>query len=158
MLLANIPNIFAVSLFFCTDFMSFFVCEELTLNRPRSKQQVQELWSSTGFSPPSDFQHFKNFSLSDQFHQNILMLGALPLIGLQIRVHWLLNLVTYVHTSKKFDFTELDRFVGIIKRYGVDNIGFELMGNPSKIFTDFENDEQVWLWYQLVHSAGEKNT
>ena len=50
----------------------------------------------------------------------------------------------------EYNFTSLDT---LIERLWVNELrpGFEVMGNPSDMFTDFENITQVWMWRSLVY-------
>ena len=49
-----------------------------------------------------------------------------------------------------YNFTSLDALLAILRSNGLSP-GFELMGNPSGYFTDFENKTQVKEWRRLVH-------
>ena len=53
-----------------------------------------------------------------------------------------------------FNFTDLDLLVHQLHVNGLKP-GFELMGNPSGIFSDFENKTQVFLWKILVQHTAE---
>lgn len=50
-----------------------------------------------------------------------------------------------------YNFTHLDQ---LIKLLWMNHLkpGFEIMGNPSQYFNDFENGTQVYLWRDLVKS------
>lgn len=151
--IACVSTILVYSFFFNV----LVICNEIKITDYESTENpVKELWTSTGFSLPLELKTLKNFVHSDQFYQNAVLLGALPyhLQRLQIRIHWLLNLVTYSKSTGQFNFTELDRFLKLLRKYGLAKIGFELMGNPSKLFTNFEDEKQVWLWYKLVVETG----
>lgn len=118
---------------------------------------LKQLWTSTGFSPPKPHQAFNEYVHSDDFIQNIKLIGSLPYEPgrFQVRIHWLLDLVK-VSTSKmsaKFDFIALDYLIQLLYQNGL-SIGFELMGNPSGYFTDFEDTAQVNLWSQLIQQIG----
>lgn len=84
------------------------------------------------------------------------MLGALPYKGnsFQIRIHWLLDLVT-IDPNGHYNFSCLDQLVATCTQSGL-RIGFELMGNPGGRFTNFEDNNQVLMWYQLVYETGKE--
>ena len=115
---------------------------------------VRQLWTSTGFCPPAPHEIFNHYIGNDALRQNIRMIGGLPYSPqtFQIRIHWLLDLVT-VDADGSFNFTYLDDFIHYITTSGL-SIGFELMGNPGNVFTDFENHTQVLRWYKLVNQIG----
>ena len=48
-----------------------------------------------------------------------------------------------------YDFSSLDRLLDWLHTYRLYP-GFELMGNPSQLFTDFSDDTQVAEWRRLV--------
>lgn len=50
-----------------------------------------------------------------------------------------------------YNFTSLDQLITTLWENGL-RPGFELMGNPSHFFDDFENKTQVVLWMELVES------
>jgi hypothetical protein len=50
-----------------------------------------------------------------------------------------------------YDFTRLDKLVQILWTNGLQP-GFELMGNPANIFTDFQNKTQVFMWKDLIQT------
>lgn len=123
-------------------------------NNGEEVKPVRQLWTSTGFCPPSPHQDFKDFVKQSSVIQNLAMIGALPYAPqqFQVRIHWLLDLIT-VNNNKTFNYTVLDNFVDSINRSGLA-LGFELMGNPSRMFTNFEEKRQVLLWYELVKGIG----
>lgn len=117
---------------------------------------VRKLWTSTGFSPPKPHQSFKDFLSSDAFIQNIRLIGSLPYAPgtFQIRIHWLLDLVSVsAEFDQEYDFTELDKLVTLLHDNNL-RLGFELMGNPSNAFTDFESSAQVYRWSNLIEQIG----
>jgi L-iduronidase len=94
--------------------------------------------------------------LSEDMHQNLALIGALPHQGIkQVRIHFLLKLISIIQENNsainevKHDFTLLDKFLKIIKDNGLKP-GFEIMGNPSNFFNDFENNTQLYQWKDLV--------
>lgn len=51
-----------------------------------------------------------------------------------------------------YDFTSLDEVVQLLYTHKL-RIGFELMGNPSNHFTDFEDSRQIRQWYKLIYQV-----
>jgi len=54
-----------------------------------------------------------------------------------------------------YNFTQLDSFIEELSSNGLKP-GFEIMGNPSGFFSDFENLTQVHLWRDLVHDIAHR--
>jgi len=54
-----------------------------------------------------------------------------------------------------YNFTCLDTFINILWQNGLMP-GFEIMGNPSNFYTDFENHTQVLLWSDLVYQLAKR--
>ncbi|KAK6180826.1 hypothetical protein SNE40_008808 [Patella caerulea] len=113
----------------------------------------QHFWRSTGFCPPDPHQEAHAFDLSNDMLQNLAYIGAVPHRGIeQVRIHWLLDLVTvsgYSSGSPVYNFTYLDQLLQQLYINGLKP-GFEVMGNPSNIFTDFENKTQVYMWRDFI--------
>jgi L-iduronidase len=114
---------------------------------------INHFWESTGFCPPLPHDKFTDFILSEDEYQNLLHIASTPNKGLeQVRIHWMLDLVNAQITSNgiKYDFLPLDLLIDLLHELGLKP-GFELMGNPSNIFTDFENKTQIYAWRDLVY-------
>lgn len=54
-------------------------------------------------------------------------------------------------SSIMYNFTYLDRLIYEFWKNDL-LIGFELMGNPSNLFSDFENVTQVYMWKDLIRA------
>ncbi|XP_060004933.1 alpha-L-iduronidase isoform X4 [Lagenorhynchus albirostris] len=70
----------------------------------------------------------------------------------QVRTHWLLDLITARGSARQglsYNFTHLDRYLDLLRENQLVP-GFELMGSPSGRFTDFEDEQQVFEWKNLV--------
>ena len=92
---------------------------------------------------------------------NLALVGSLPArsVRMQVRIHWLLNLVGLQLTSSSpplplLDFSRLDRLLHRLWTHDL-RPGFEVMGNPSAHFTDFEDAAQVNLWRAVVGEVRE---
>ncbi|XP_015928540.1 alpha-L-iduronidase isoform X2 [Parasteatoda tepidariorum] len=129
-----------------------FVIEDLLLNKETL------FWKSTGLCPPDPHQNAHAFLLAPDMKQNFFHIGSLPQHGIiQVRIHWLLDLIKLKILPNfvvSFDFKYLDDLILSLWENGLQP-GFELMGNPSNYFTDFENQTQVYLWKDMIQSLAE---
>ncbi|ELT95325.1 hypothetical protein CAPTEDRAFT_211572 [Capitella teleta] len=123
------------------------------------KRNISHFWESTGFCPPDPHQSACAFFLSESMRQNLAFLGSIPNGGLkQVRMHWLLDAVYVTQVKQRnviYNFTCLDEVIEILWQNGLKP-GFELMGNPSNIFTDFQNNTQVRWWADLVEATASR--
>ncbi|CAL1537818.1 unnamed protein product [Lymnaea stagnalis] len=123
------------------------------LNSSDVRGQLSHFWKSTGFCPPEPHKDAGEFDLSSDMKQNLAYIGAVPFNGIsQVRVHWLFELVQVIKISEDgpvYDFSQLDEFVSLAHENEL-YLGFELMGNPSNIYTSMENKTQVNWWRSLV--------
>ncbi|XP_032297079.1 alpha-L-iduronidase isoform X2 [Coturnix japonica] len=83
---------------------------------------------------------------------NLAYISSVPHGGIeQVRIHWLLELITVRMVNEKlyYNFTALDN---LMDRLWENKLipGFELMGNPSGYFLNFEDKGQVIRWRNLV--------
>nr|XP_032806614.1 alpha-L-iduronidase isoform X1 [Petromyzon marinus]XP_032806615.1 alpha-L-iduronidase isoform X1 [Petromyzon marinus] len=119
---------------------------------------LHRFWSSTGFCPPLPHNQADKFMLSPDERLNMAYVGAVPHGGIrQVRVHWLLELVTAREENGRlnYNFTQLDSMIGLLIQNGL-RPGFELMGSPSGFFTDFENKTQLVAWKSLVSELAKR--
>ena len=118
------------------------------IDAAKSVADLLHFWESTGLCPPLPHSKAGSFLLSRDMTQNLLLISSVPHKGVkQVRIHWLLELITK-HGSD-FDFTDLDRFLDILFKIGLKP-GFELMGNPSAYFSNFDDMKQVLEFQELV--------
>ncbi|XP_071587319.1 alpha-L-iduronidase isoform X2 [Heliangelus exortis] len=118
----------------------------------RAERPLQHFWRSTGFCPPLPHSRADLFDLSKDQEMNLAYISSVPHGGIeQVRIHWLLELVTLrvVNGKLHYNFTALDN---LMDRLWENKLvpGFELMGNPSEYFLDFEDKEQVVRWRNLI--------
>ena len=73
-----------------------------------------------------------------------------------MRIHWLLDLVSMELNADRlvYNFTYLDKAISLLVQNDLKP-GFELMGNPSNYFSDFDDTAQIYAWRDLVASLGE---
>ena len=114
---------------------------------------LQHFWESTGFCPPDPHQDFRKFIFTNDEMQNLAYIGSVPKQGIkQVRIHWLLDLVSMERTVDEivvYNFTYLDKAIQLLIDNGLKP-GFELMGNPSNFFSDFDDSKQIYAWRDLV--------
>ncbi|XP_025905704.1 alpha-L-iduronidase [Nothoprocta perdicaria] len=118
----------------------------------RAERPLRHFWRSTGFCPPLPHSQADLFDLSKDQEMNLAYISSVPHDGIeQVRIHWLLELVTVSATNGKlhYNFTALDN---LMDRLWENKLipGFELMGNPSGFFIDFEDKDQVVRWRNLI--------
>lgn len=116
---------------------------------------LRHFWESTGFCPPDPHQDFYKFLFTNDEMQNLAYIGSVPKQGIkQVRIHWLLDLVFVERTAGKlavYNFSYLDRAMQVLIENNL-RPGFELMGNPSNFFSDFDDTTQIYAWRDLVAS------
>ncbi|NWU89531.1 IDUA iduronidase, partial [Upupa epops] len=118
----------------------------------RAERPLHHFWRSTGFCPPLPHSRADLFDLSKDQQMNLAYISSVPHGGIeQVRIHWLLELVALGVMDGKFhyNFTALDNLIDHLWENKLIP-GFELMGNPSGYFSDFEDKEQVARWRNLV--------
>lgn len=105
-------------------------------------------WRGTGFSPAE-------LLLEPEMRQMLAYMGALPHEGIRyLRVHYLFNLLTSVG-GYSYDWSLLDRAVDAMVEHRLKPF-FELMGNPSDLFTDYEDMDQLQHWRDLVAATASR--
>ncbi|XP_067125759.1 alpha-L-iduronidase isoform X2 [Centruroides vittatus] len=118
-----------------------------------SDGNLKHFWKNTGLCPPDPHQEAHKYLLNDQMKHNFALIGSLPHNGIeQVRIHWLLDLVKVRKTSYKhleYSFDYLDQLIDILRSNEL-KLGFELMGNPSNIYNNFENNTEVYLWRDFI--------
>lgn len=117
---------------------------------------LPHFWESTGMCPPLPHQNASNYYLSQDMMHNLIHIGSVPHSGIkQVRMHWLLDMVTYDEDKQAYNFTNLDTLFQFMRKYNL-NPGFELMGSPSNKFTNFDYHDQVMDWMKLVTELGKR--
>ncbi|NXX79394.1 IDUA iduronidase, partial [Urocolius indicus] len=124
----------------------------LSVDVQRAERALQHFWRSTGFCPPLPHSRADLFDLSKDQELNLAYISSVPHDGIeQVRIHWLLELVALRAMNGKLhcNFTALDN---LMDRLWENKLipGFELMGNPSAYFLNFEDKEQVVRWRNLI--------
>ena len=123
------------------------------VNASRVVSSLEHFWESTGFCPPDPHQGIHRFILSEDEAQNIAYIGSVPNQGIkQVRIHWLLDLITMKEAENgnmEYNFMYLDEAMDLLIRNRLKP-GFELMGNPSNYFSDFDDLQQILAWKDLV--------
>lgn len=118
----------------------------ITIDCGLRSERLTHFWASTGFTPAS-------LLLRNDMRQAMTYVGALPNGAVRyVRVHYLLDLVILNALDAewpRYDFTCLYEALDVLVSKGLKPV-FELMGNPSKQFTDFNDDRQLRAWRDLI--------
>lgn len=125
---------------------------------------LPRFWTNTGFCPSGDIENptaITNSLLSYEMRIHLQLIGALPNAALSnIRIHWLLELIDFIeyetYQIPKYDFSKLDKLIWFLDRAEL-GLGFEMMGNPSRIFSNTRNESMVeFLWEDLAFQIGKR--
>jgi len=115
-------------------------------------EMLTHFWAATGFTPA-------RLLLRNDMRQAMTHVGALPNHAVQyVRVHYLLDLVTLNaldHAPRRYDFTNLFEALDVLVANGLKPV-FELMGNPSERFDDFNDKTQLHAWKDLVTALAQR--
>lgn len=117
--------------------------------------ELHHFWDSTGLCPSAP-----HFLLAKDERFNLALIGSLPHQSIsQVRIHWLLDLITVSSVDETgtpyYNFTFLDQLLDWLQLYRLKP-GFELMGNPSHLFSDFSNSTQAKMWRHLVREVASR--
>ncbi|XP_068089677.1 alpha-L-iduronidase [Hyperolius riggenbachi] len=129
----------------------------ISVDPTKDRRQMKHFWESTGFCPPLPH-NLETYFLGKDQRLNLAYISSVPHGGIkQVRIHWLLDLVTLlvVNGVPQYNFTKLDEFMDLLMENDLIP-GFELMGNPSGYFTDFEDETQVKEWSQLIYLTAQR--
>ncbi|XP_034779162.2 alpha-L-iduronidase isoform X2 [Acipenser ruthenus] len=124
----------------------------VTVDAETPQRDLKHFWKSTGFCPPLPHDQADKYDLSKDQQLNLAYISSVPHRGIeQVRIHWLLELVTInvVNGKPHYNFTNLDNLIDLLWQNGL-RPGFELMGSASGYFTDFEDKKQVVEWKNMV--------
>ena len=69
--------------------------------------------------------------------------------AIQVRIHWLLHLLELESYNSLINFNKLDSVLDNMEENNL-NPGFELMGNPGGVFSDFSNKSERDLWFKVI--------
>ncbi|EDO44867.1 predicted protein [Nematostella vectensis] len=115
--------------------------------------QLEHFWESTGFCPPDPHKDFYRFVSTNDMAQNLAYIGSVPNQGIkQVRIHWLLDLIsmeTLPNGTMSYVYKHLDVLLHMLLKHGLKP-GFEIMGNPSGFFKDFDDAEEIYAWRDMV--------
>lgn len=113
-----------------------------------STEPFRRFWRSTGFSPGE-------LLLEPEMHQTLAYVGGVPNRGIEyMRVHYMLDLVT-ASSPGKYDFSRLDAALDVMLEHRIRPF-LELMGNPSYIYTDFNDVKQAHHWRDFMSEMAER--
>lgn len=130
----------------------------VVVNASKVVNKLHHFWKSTGFCPPDPHEEFYKYMATNDIAQNIIYIGSIPNQGIeQVRIHFLLDLVSMGLDDKGsmvLSFTYLDKALDLLVKDSGLRPGFELMGNPSGYFTDFDEERQIYDWMELIRRLG----
>lgn len=111
-------------------------------------QAFRRFWRSTGFSPGE-------LLLEPEMAQTLAYVGGVPNHGIEyMRVHYMLDLVTATGFGS-YDWSRLDAALDIMLEHRIRPF-LELMGNPSYIYTDFNEVKQAHHWRDFITELAQR--
>ena len=118
----------------------------LTIHHDHELGPLNRFWRATGFANPREL-------LSPPCRAQLAMAAADPGPNLEhVRIHYLLDLVEadgLDRADPTYDWSKLDAAIDVLVGVGMKPF-FELMGNPSGAFTDFNDADQLDAWRRVV--------
>ena len=149
-----------LTLEFCLLNGFVFVCysqqtyHTIDINTDVTAASLKHFWESTGLCPPLPHYNASEFLLSVDMMQNLLLMSSVPHQGLkQVRIHWLLELIK--KSNSVYNFNSLDQLLQFMYKIGLKP-GFEIMGNPSGYFTNFDDMHQITEFKELVTTLAQR--
>lgn len=117
-----------------------------SINYKQSAGPLAPFWNSTGFTPGE-------LLLTRDIQQALTYYGSVPHQGITyVRIHYLLELVKItgmIDDRPQFDWSLLDQGMEWLVRNHLKPF-FEVMGNPSGYFNDFNDNRQLYQWKDMV--------
>jgi L-iduronidase len=135
-----------------------------TVNLMDGAPLLRRFWENIGWCPPLPHSNMSDFFMQPASVLNHVELAGMPQQGIkQVRIHFLLALlhvpprnvrmgstgIAFDRVGQPWNFTELDTAMDLLRELGLQ-VGFELMGNPDGIFSDWRAPEQVSRWGDMV--------
>ncbi|KEC69299.1 UNVERIFIED_ORG: L-iduronidase [Rhizobium esperanzae] len=121
----------------------------INVDAGQAVRPFNRFWRGTGFSPAE-------LLLEPEMRQMLAYMGGLPNEGIRfLRVHYLYNLLRATGGLAGYDWSLLDRALDVMIEHRLKPF-FELMGNPSGLFTDYEDMDQVRRWRDLVTATADR--
>ena len=118
----------------------------LTVHLDQELGELNKFWRATGFASPTEL-------LRPACRAQLAMAARDPGPGIEhVRIHYLLNLVEapgLLRGEPDYDWSRLDAALDALVSLGMKPF-FELMGNPSGVFSDFNDPVQLDSWRRLV--------
>lgn len=118
---------------------------KISIDPHRSIGRFNHFWRASGFSPGQ-------LLLEPEMRAALALVGATPGHGVEfLRPHYMLELVRATRSghSLSYDWSLLDRAVDTMVEFGFRPF-FELMGNPSGVFTGFTERDDILAWRDFV--------
>lgn len=119
---------------------------EIRIDAATTVAPLPHFWESTGFTPAT-------LLLTPEMRQTLQYIGGVARKGIKyVRIHWLLELVSAKNLGTDapiYDWSRLDEGLDLLIDNGLRPF-FELMGNPSGYWTDWQDKTQIEAWARLV--------
>eukprot|EP00451_Oxyrrhis_marina_P032866 CAMPEP_0204361848 /NCGR_PEP_ID=MMETSP0469-20131031/39137_1 /ASSEMBLY_ACC=CAM_ASM_000384 /TAXON_ID=2969 /ORGANISM="Oxyrrhis marina" /LENGTH=384 /DNA_ID=CAMNT_0051350311 /DNA_START=27 /DNA_END=1178 /DNA_ORIENTATION=+ len=124
-------------------------------------QPLHHFWRSTGWCPPEPHtpEAILAYVQQESSLQNHEHVASIAGDGIElIRIHFLLDLIVPLQgavmgskfdASRDLDYTKLVTVLGQFDMLGLA-LGFEVMGNPGGLWTDFGDAAQLAAWQDMV--------
>lgn len=118
----------------------------ISIDYSKSKGRLEHFWQGTGFTPAK-------LLLDKDMRQYLTYIGSIPHGGItHVRIHYLLDLVRADKLGTdcpNYNWTLLDLGLDLLIENNLKPF-FELMGNPSGYFSDFNDDGQLHVWKRMI--------
>ncbi|MBN9331849.1 MAG: glycosyl hydrolase, partial [Devosia sp.] len=117
----------------------------ISIDTQKAAGPFQRFWRATGFSPGQ-------LLLLPHMRAALAMVAATPDKGVEyLRPHYLFELIRAQRSgaSISYDWSLFDRAVDTMVEFGYKPF-FELMGNPSQVFTGFTERDDVLVWRDFI--------
>lgn len=125
---------------------------KIQINASKSSGSFTHFWRSTGYTPASWIEKV-------DMRQQVDYFGMVPFGGVTyVRIHYMLELVRgsgFYSEKPDIDWSRLDYLLDALHENGLKPF-FELMGNPSGFFDNFEIDEQAQGWRRFCRLLVER--
>ena len=118
---------------------------KISIDSNRSAGKFPHFWRATGFSPAQ-------LLLTHEMRATLGLVSGTPRQEVEyMRPHYMLDLVRATRSGTKiqYDWSLFDKAVDTMVEFGFKPI-FEIMGNPSDVFTGFDKKDDILVWRDMV--------
>lgn len=118
---------------------------KISIDSGRSAGTLPHFWRATGFSPAQ-------LLLTHEMRATLGLVSGTPRQEVEyMRPHYMLDLIRASRSGAKiqYDWSLFDKAVDTMVEFGFKPI-FEIMGNPSDVFTNFDEKDEILLWRDMI--------